>query len=672
MVMPAKPSFRLHLGAAYYPEHWSEERWAEDIRLMKAAGLTVVRMAEFAWSTLEPEEGRFTFDWLERAISQLAEAGIVSVLGTPTASPPAWLVYAHPDIFTTLADGRKVNFGNRCHFCANSPEYHAAIRRIVTAMGERFGSNPHVIGWQLDNEYNTICYCDHCRHLFQQYLKQRYGTLEELNRRWTTNYWSQTYYAWDQIPYTHNYNNPGLHLEACRFVTQMYRNYQLLQIECLRPHLKTGDFITHNFMGWFDKYDHYQLTEDLDLASWDYYVGCGHHAFPAHAAIHDLTRGFKRQNYWVMETQPGTVNWHPINTHLDKGEARVMAWQAVGHGADAILYWQWRSALGGQEQYHGSLVDQSGQPRPFYEEVQRLGEEFARVSHLLADTRPAAKVAILNDYDSRWAIQNQLHHKDFNYVDYLTSFYNPLAANNIPVDIISAREKLDGYRLVIAPALNVLNVVTVANLKEFIRRGGKLVLTARTGMKDEWNALFPARQPGPLAELAGVEIEEYYALQHPIPVKGKWIDGEARIWAERIKIKDEKITPVMATYGESNGWLDGQVAICVHSSGPGMVYYVGTWLDEANQAELMAKITAFALVKPVMESPAGVEVCLRQGEKGREVYVVINHEKVEKSMLLPWTAHEHLSDCHIGQRLNLPPYGVAVITPEDLSQAFEI
>jgi beta-galactosidase len=205
---------------------------------MREAGLTVARLAEFAWSTLEPERGEFRFNWLERAISMLASAGIVSVLGTPTAAPPAWLVQEHPNLMAVHESGGRVQFGNRCHYCVNSPEFHAATRRIVSAMAERFGNNPHVIGWQLDNEYNRVCYCDRCRSLFQRYLAEKFGSLDTLNRHWTTRYWSQTYSAWEQIPIPVGPHNPGLMLAFKHFVTESYRKFQQLQLDILHPHLQ--------------------------------------------------------------------------------------------------------------------------------------------------------------------------------------------------------------------------------------------------------------------------------------------------------------------------------------------------------------------------------------------------------------------------------------------------
>ncbi|HEX9090126.1 MAG TPA: beta-galactosidase, partial [Anaerolineales bacterium] len=529
------------------------------------------RMGDFTWSTLEPEAGRYEFAWLERAIHALSEAGIDTVLCTPTAAPPAWLVNQYPDILPIDEHGRQVQFGNRCHYCVNSPELHHAVEALVRRMAEVFAENPHVIGWQIDNEFNRTCYCPRCQRLFQVYLAERYGSLEQLNQRWTTAYWSQTYSAWKQIPIPIGPHNPGLILEFKHFHTQSYKRFLQMQIAALRPILPPGRWITHNFMDWFDGFDHYAMAENLDMAAWDWYVGMGNHDYLYSGAAHDLVRGYKRQNFWVMETQPGTVNWKPVNSVLDKGEARAMAWHAVGHGADAVLYWQWRAALNAQEQYHGTLIDPSGTPRPFYTEVQQLVRDFASTADLVAGSTLTQSVAMLNCYDSRWSITWQPHHKDFDYLSHFLHYYRPLAAQNIGVDILSADEALDGYKLVIAPALLILNDRRIAHLKRFVEGGGHLVLTLRSGMKDEYNALLPMRQPGALMELCGAEVEDYYALLDPVAVSGEGWKGEARIWAERIRVLDAENTRVLATYGVSNGWLDGQAAITQHAYGKGIV-----------------------------------------------------------------------------------------------------
>lgn len=657
-------SSRLNFGAAYYPEHWPEERWPEDIRLMDEAGFSVVRMAEFAWSTMEPSAGTFNFDWLDRAINLLAKRGISSVLGTPTAAPPAWLIQSYPDLLAVDESGRRVQFGNRCHYCVNSPEFHTATQRIVEAMVKRFGKNAHVIGWQIDNEYNRVCYCERCRGLFQHYLKEKYGSLDTLNERWSTRYWSETYSAWEQIPIPIGYHNPGLMLEFKHFITASYRKFQKIQLDILHPDLNPDVWVTHNFMGWFEGFDHYEIAKDLDMVSWDWYVGTGHHDYLTSGAIHDLTRGLKRRNFWLMETQPGHVNWSLINNELNKGEARVMAWHAVAHGADAVLYWQWRSAISGQEQYHGTLIDQSGQPRPLYQEIQQIGQNFKTVSELLAGSVVKSDVAMLNCYDSRWSIHWQRHHQDFDYVAHFNNYYRPLAARNVNVDVISADESIVDYRLVIAPALLILNEKRIEQIKEFVKQGGYLVLTLRTGMKDNFNALLPTRQPGPLAELAGVEVEDYYALQNPIPVKGRLFEGTSKQWAERLKILDLNMTIPVAYYGNSNGWLDNQPAVTVHPFGRGMVYYVGAYLDETSQQVLMDHILSTSEIKPFI-TPTDIEVSKRINNKtGESIYIIINHGCTEQVVQLPWPAHEHLNQQEIEGAIKLPSFGVAILTKQ--------
>ncbi len=666
MAQTFKSESRLHLGSSYYPEHWPADRWPEDIRLMQEAGFSVARLGEFAWSSMEPSQGDLQLDWLEDAIDQLAAAGIETVLGTPTAAPPTWLVSQHPDLLAVEPSGLRVQVGNRCHYCVTSPEFHAATQRIVAAMGERFGPHPHVIGWQFDNEYHRVCYCDRCRAHFQDFLQERYGTLEALNHRWSTAYWSQTYSDWAQIPVPIGPHNPGLLLEFQHFTTENYRRFQRLQVEALKSHLPEGVWMTHNFMKWFRGYDHYIMSQDLDMASWDWYVGMGHNDYTESGVLHDLVRGFKRKNFWLIETQPGTINWKAVNNALDVGEARAMAWHAVGHGADAVLYWQWRSALGGQEQMHGTLVDQSGRPRPFYQEARQLGTDFAMASSLLAGSQVVADVAMLNDYDSLWSIQWQPHHRDFDYVAHFKDYYRPLVEKNVAVDVVSARglrdgDDLAGYKLVIAPALLVQTPVQVAALEAYVRRGGHLVLTVRCGMKDEYNALLPQRQPGGLTEMAGVEVEEYYALLDPVPVIGNWFKGQSRLWAERlVQVGDQKAS-VIARYGPSRSWLSERIAITVHPYGKGLVYYVGAYLDEDAQKSLLARALKTAAVT-AMTTPPGIEICQRRRADGTRVYIVINHTPEKRVIRMPWPFFDHLSQAEFPAEVEMVPYGVAVMT----------
>ncbi len=653
----------MNLGCAWYPEHWEEARWAEDLRLMQEAGMNVVRIAEFAWSRMEPAEGRFDFDWLERAIALAAAHGLVSVVGTPTAAPPAWLTQAYPDTLALREDGRLAQHGNRCHYSPANARYREFCRRIAEKMAERFGKNPHVIGWQIDNEYNSVSYDDDTRRQFHAWLKGRYADLDTLNRRWTTAYWSQEYTDWAQIPLPIGGHNPSLMLEFRRFITHVYRAFQREQIDAIRRHAAPRQWITHNFMGWYDLYDHYELTADLDLASWDNYVGTGHLDYLNNGARHDLTRGFKRRNFWLMETQPGSVNWSPLNNALNRGEVRAMAWHAVGHGADAVLYWQWRSALGGQEQYHGTLVAPDGRPRPLYQEVARLGRELAQAADALKGTTPVAQVAVLHSYDDRWAIHFQRHHRDFDPVRHLVDYYRPLRAPGNDIDIVHPRAPLDGYRLVVAPGLHMMDEALAQHLIDYVRAGGHLVLGVRSGMKDAHNALLPLRQPGLLAESLGAHVEEYYALEGPIPVAGAWGEGQAHIWAEWLH-PDAPDVEVLLRYGPANGWLDGQAAMVTRAVGNGRMTYVGAWLDADTMRPAAAWMARESGVEPPLAAaPAGVEICRRAGG-GREVFIVINHAQATCAVPLPRPMREVLSGQAYRSSVRLSPYGVAVLVDQ--------
>ncbi|MGB7847718.1 MAG: beta-galactosidase [Candidatus Acidiferrum sp.] len=657
---PAAAPPAILLGTAWYPEQWPESRWESDLALMQQAGIHMVRVGEFAWSRIEPEEGHYDLDWLDRAITAAGKHNIYTVIGTPTAAPPAWLTQKYPETLRVSEDGRQAQHGNRQHFNWANPKYREMARKIAEVMAKRFGHNPYVLGWQIDNEYADVSFDPQTKAQFQLWLKARYGSLENLNARWTTAYWSESYTAWDQIPIQVGYGNPGLLLSWMRFVSDTWRSYQKNQLEVIRANSDVRQFITTNTMGWFDGYDHYTVEQDLDLAAWDDYVGEGHLDPMRNGAAHDLTRGFRQKNFWVMETQPGNVNWADINNSLDKGEVRAMAWHAVGHGADTVSYWQWRSALNGQEEYHGTLLGADGTPVPLYPEVAQVGKEFQKASSALAGTSIKSEVAILHSYESRWAIQWQKHNKKYSPQDEIVSFYAPLRAIAQSVDIVPPTVPLSQYKLVVAPGLNVLSDAAAQNLIAYVQAGGHLVLGQRSGMKDDDNALQPQRQPGPLADLLGGRVEQYYALTAPVPVEGQWGNGECLLWAELLSTKDSSVK-VLMRYRKSNGWLDGQPAAITRKVGKGRFTYIGAWLDPKTMAQAAKWMAETSGVKQAFGPvPAGVEVSPRYGERGT-VYVMINFSKEPQTINLP-AAMKDVLEGGSKRTVTLPVYGVAVLS----------
>ncbi|MGC2545043.1 MAG: beta-galactosidase, partial [Silvibacterium sp.] len=575
------------LGAAWYPEQWPESQWDPDLSLMEAAHIHVVRVGEFAWSTMEPTEGQYNFDWLERAIALAAKHHICVVLGTPTAAPPAWLTEKYPETLRISEDGVRDEHGNRQQFSFADEKYRELAHDISERMAIRFGHNPDVVGWQLDNEYANTSFDPEAKAQFHAWLKQKYGTIANLNYHWATAYWSQTYNDFDQIPVREDNENSALLLDWKRFVSDTWKSYSLNQISAIRPHADPRQFITTNTMGWFDGFDEYTVHSVLDIAAWDDYIDSDHYDYDANGATHDLTRGYKRKNYWVMETEPAFVNWRKTNTPLLKGQVRDMAWQAIGHGAETVEYWQWRANRNGQEQYHGVLVGIDGKPAPVYAEVQQVGDEFDKAGTALAGTSPHADVAIIQSYDSRWAIDFQRHSAKFDPVSELLAFYRPLRDQAQAVDIVSPDAPLDGYKVVVAPALNVLPQAIADRLVAYVKQGGHLVLGPRTGMKDQYDALQPERQPGPLVGFLGGSVTQFYALDQPVPVSGDAGSGTADVWAETLTAISPE-TKVLMRYGASNGWLDGQPAVLGREVGKGSIIYIGTWIDP----ELISKLTA--------------------------------------------------------------------------------
>jgi len=653
----------LLLGTAWYPEQWPESRWEQDLTLMQQAHIHFVRVGEFAWNKMEPAEGQYDFDWLERAVNLAGKHGIYVVLGTPTATPPAWLTQKYPETLRVDDTGRRDEHGNRAQYNWASPKYRELAREIAGRMAKRFGHNPYVIGWQIDNEYSQTSSDPATQKIFQDWLKQHYGTLDNMNQRWSGQYWSEWYSDWSQIPIPLHggidSGNPGILLSWRRFTSDTWRSYQKNQIDAIRPECDPRMFITTNTMGFFIWYDHYVPQQDLDMSAWDDYFSNGKVDPAANGAAHDLTRGFKQKNFWVMETQPGFVNWSDVNPPLAPGADRAAAWHDVAHGADAVGYWQWRSALNGQEQYHGTLVGPDGTPVPIYPEIQRTGAEFERAGAVLKDTHVESQVAILHSYESRWAIEWQPQSSKFDPIEQLISYYRPLREIAQSIDIIPATRSLSQYKLVVAPAYNLITAEEAQNLIAYVNGGGNLVLGPRSGMKDIDNALQVERQPGPLVPLLGGRVEQYYSLTQPVPAEGKLGSMTAEIWAEALSTKapDDE---VLLTYGKSNGWLDHAPAIITRKVSKGSITYVGACFDAASMktlADWMARNAG--LTTPLPNVPAGVEASQRYGAN-HVVTILVNFSGSEKDVPLPIPMDNVLEGGKMST-VHLANYGVAVL-----------
>jgi len=665
----------FYFGVDYYPEHWPEERWPEDAHLMAEAGFNVVRLAEFAWSKMEPREGQYDFDWLDRAISVLASHDIQVVLGTPTASPPPWLMTKHPDIFRVCEDGRRVTFGNRRTYCPNNPVYHEYTRRIVTQMAKHYADHPAVIGWQIDNEFGDRCYCSACSQAFRDWLRHRYGSLDTLNQKWGTVFWSHTYTDWGQIPLpltTGGSPNPGLALDFCRLSSDSYVTYQQMQVDILREKCPEH-FITHNFMGFkYDRIDYFDLARSLDFAALNHYPrtqwGMQAEVDASLAALAaDTIRGLKSHNFWMTEQQAGSGGWEIVSVSPRPGELRLWAYQSIAHGADAVIFFRWRTARFGTEQYWHGLLDYDARPSRRYEEIKLMGAEIRKAGEHIYGSTVKPAVAMILSYDSRFAFQIQANNPQFSYPEHFHQFYRALYDHHVAIDIAAPTADLSAYKLVVAPALHVISDAATENLKRFVEAGGVLVVTQRSGVKDEANAVVNQRLPGLLAELCGVEVEEYDSLgadmhnglEFAVPELASSPPVSVSVWCDVLKPNG---ADVVARYTQD--YYTGKPAITLNRFGQGQVVYVGTLGDAPLYEVLAGWLLNLAGVQPLLTAPEGVEVTERwQGDQ--RLLFVLNHTDREQEVTLDKRYMDLLDgSAALEGAVTVPPRDVLILLEE--------
>lgn len=638
----------MRLGVDYYPEQWPQEGWGTDARLMREAGISVVRIAEFAWAKMEPAEGVFHWEWLDRAIEVLAGEGLGVILCTPTAAPPAWLSHACPDTLPVNAQGQRFHIGSRRHYCPNSLTYQDATRRIVAAMARRFGEHPAVIGWQLDNEFGchntTRCYCDNCRAAFRLWLEDRYGTLDALNAAWGAVFWSQTYTDWAQIDLpnlTVAVPNPSHLLDFGRFASDSYLAYQQLQIDLLRPHISSNQWITTNLMQDMYDIDYHALAEPLSFVCWDSYpTGQREHTAPrlylpgetpfpfaydlgdplVTGFGHDLVRGLKQAPFWIMEQQPGQINWAEANPGLRPGAVRLWVWHAAASGAESVVFFRWRAGLQAQEQFHAGLLHHDGSTDLGYREALALTAEMADLESF---TRPPhqAQAALLLTYPDLWALGFQPHNHSFSLVRHLFVYYRAFQRLGIPVDFVSPQASLERYRLLVAPTLFLGDEALAQTLSRYVQQGGVLLMGVRSGFKTPTNLVTDQPLPGVFRPLLGTVVTDWHSLPSGVAYDlGSGIpglEGAASLWAEALQPdwpppKGGSVAGPLASY--TGGPFAGRPALTERMFGAGRALYLG-WFPALDQARaLLAYLADKVGLERIADLPEGV-VAVRRGEK---------------------------------------------------------
>ncbi|WP_394690494.1 beta-galactosidase [Hoeflea sp.] len=647
------------LGVCYYPEHWPEAQWVEDAARMAALGIVHVRIGEFAWSRLEPRRGHYEFDWLARAIDVLHQAGLRVVLGTPTATPPKWLVDEMPDMLPVGADGLVRKFGSRRHYDFAHDGYLEECKRITLALAKAFGAHPGVAAWQTDNEYDchdtTLSYSPVSKASFQAWLQQKYQSPDALNRAWGNVFWSMEISDFSEVELpnlTVTEPNPSHVMDFRRFASDMVVRFNKAQADIIRAHSPGRDVI-HNFMGRTLAFDHFDVGADLDISSWDSYpLGFledrsdqnddwkrqfAHAGDPDFQAFHhDLYRATSKGRWWVMEQQPGPVNWAPHNPAPREGMVRLWSWEAFAHGAETVSYFRWRQAPFAQEQMHAGLLRTDSVEAQGFHEAAQVSAELAALDGKLADSAGKADVAIVFDYPSAWAWQIQPQGREFDYFRLMFDFYRTMRRLGLSIDIVPASAPdLEGYGLVTIPGLFTW---TPALIEAVRTCQGYVLIGPRSGSKTADFAIPDSLPPALPKDIVDVRVTHVESLREDTPVylaEG----GSFQYWREFLEAGPETENILTTEDG-----VPGLVA-------QGNRRYLGGWPDQGLLYDIIMRLSSRAGLG-TKELRDG----LRLRRHGDHVFAFNYGATAFDLSALGWTGAPLLGD------LVLEPSGVA-ITP---------
>ncbi len=627
----------VYFGGDYNPDQWDDATIDEDMRLFKLAGINLVTLPVFSWAKLEPDEGVYNFGWLDALMDKFAANGLKVCLATPTTAQPAWLSSRYPEVLPVDIAGRKRTHGMRVFFCVNSLKYRERAAAIAEQMAQRYKDHPSLAVWHVSNEYGTYCYCPTCQAKFRLWLKNRYGTIEELNRRWTTAFWGRTVYSFEEITLPTELNddyrfNPVIQLDYMRFVTDSTAECFRNERDVLKRY--TPDVpVTSNISGFIKKLNQRVMTRDMDAAGWDNYPWP--HDEPSFIAFkHDIMRGLKGgAPFLLMEQSPNQQNWQPYNKLKRPGEVRLLSYQAMAHGADSCLFFQLRQSQGGQEKLHGAVIAHAGHENTrVFRETAKLGAELEKLGGAFVGGRTKAKAALLLDWESWWALEpSSGPSRDMDFLRDAAKYYKALYSQNIAVDVIGVDDPLDGYALVIAPMLYMMKPGVAASLTRYVEKGGTLVATTMTGIADENDRCVFGEYPGPLKEVLGVWVEETDAL---LPAErnrmlaepgAEGLSGEyaCDFLCDLLHLRGAE---ALCRFGDD--FYAGMPAATCNSFGQGAAYYIGTRPEDAFLTDFFTALCTRMDIAAPFASAFGVEITERISDMGRTMFI-INHNQSE-------------------------------------------
>lgn len=630
---------KMLYGGDYNPEQWDEAVWEEDMRMFRLAGIDCVTLNVFSWAALQSDEVTYHFERLDKIMELVRKNNLKVVMATSTAAHPAWMAKKYPEVLRTEFNGMKRKFGSRHNSCPNSPVYQKYSVALARKLAERYGTYDNIVTWHISNEYGGECYCENCEKAFRVWLKEKYGSIEALNKAWNTSFWGHTFYDWDEIVVPNLQSEhfaqdrttfQGISLDYRRFNSDSILHNYLGEYEAVKavtPHIP----VTTNLMGFYKALDYQKWAGYMDVVSWDNYPDPTDP--PALVAMrHDLMRGLKQgAPFMLMEQTPSVTNWQSYNLLKRPGDMRLISYQAVAHGADTVMFFQMRRSIGACEKFHGAVIDHVGTENTrVFREVSQLGEELKQLGDTTLDSRTPSKAAMLVDWDNWWALEYSAGPScDLKYMDELANYYTALYDNNISVDIISAQDPLDDYKVVIAPVMYMTKPGADEKIRKFVSEGGTFVTTFLSGLVDEHDLVITGGYPGKLRDILGIWVEETDAL--PSYMKNSFSWNEKSYDCGLIcDIMHMENAQALACYDKD--FYEGTPVLSKNEFGKGHAYYVATRAGQDFYADFLNKVLKEQGVEPVFKPCKGVEITLRRKEETNFLFF-LNHNPQETVLI---------------------------------------